>query len=311
MRKMLNFLKRQLFYIKCLLVVIALFATFKSSLVTFHTIANTDIVEVLYSGEEVKNTLRKELRWVFNNAEIEILSDTADPDNPTTPNRFTGSLEFNPQTDIDMVIKRIDSGPLIIKLSSSTGSIGRLYEPNQEPSSLSLGNEVLLRLQIPQNIPQEMRNTLVFPLAGQITVGRTPEFKGSVSQIPLLKSGTITMRSHSLFSETKYDAGTEHLDMGDQFSLHTPLSVSRGFFVVNNNAGLDIVFDGVAYQGRIEKYQAQGYTIELPVATRIMKDQKIQLFWIAVGFLLGIVTHIEKQTASDSKKNESENIRET
>lgn len=292
-------LKRIFFLLRCGLVVLALYGTFKSWPITFHTTAHTEIVEVAYSG----NQINQKLIWGFEDAEIVSIRDEDDPEIPPPRIPFTGSLEFNSNGDINIVITRIGSGPLSIRVYTATGSVGRLYE-NQEPSDISLGNEVRLYI---KNLSREKDEKLIFPLVGQITIGRVPEFKSTVSRIPLLQSGVVTMRSHSFFSKVKYDAGTEKLDMGEQFSLEEAIGFSRGFVVISTKTGMDVILDGVARQGKVLRYLAKGYEIKAPLVTRIMNDPIIQLFWIAVGMLFGVVPYLRKRLVTYLEEKKSSN----
>ncbi len=225
-------------------------------------------------------------RLGFYHAEVATLDSTLFP-------YFNGSFEL--ETGVRVTIDRLSEGPIYILLEKEQGAVlGTLYD--------ELENRVVQPRSFFEIVIQQADSIaaqgepFVFPVEGEIELGRSVDIEIYSENKPLLREGEITLTGNSKIGNQYFEAGTEKVRLGDKLIFEEQQGEAYGFVAVNENPGMQAAYRVKARKARIvkpgPKDEQGGYTISASNLDRVLKDKLFIGLSIVFGFSLAVLTVI-------------------
>lgn len=194
---------------------------------------------------------------------------------------------FTPAAGSEVLIERISQGRMRMRWLGSAASAGTwtLQEDGQSTTG-RLAARVVFVFAPPRETPESTQSS-IFPLVGQIEVGRVLEWDAR-RRSGILREGKVSLLGHSILGGFRFDAGSTELDEGDQFSVEHPSGPGYGQVVLDERPGITTVFRVKASTGVISRFGSLGYNLGTSVGNRLAHDPVIQGVWALVLGLLGL-----------------------
>lgn len=243
------------------------------------------VFNITANTERVKITTLKvnSSRLILEDVEIADVTEILD-------SSFNGSLQINPQ--VEVVVERVANGPVIIEFRSDH-SIGKLY--NTENDFLRDAPD-FFEVVIKDMDSRVLRGkTILFPIEGDIDLGRSVDFEISGEYNSILREGEIAMTGISGFFGERFDSGTKKLLLGDQVVFDKVKHGALGFVTVNENPGIQVAYRLSAQYAKILKPgikdSESGTKIKVRPLDRFLNApvfQWLSLFFGSIVILLSI-----------------------
>lgn len=200
----------------------------------FNITANTERIKI-------RTIKSNSSRLIFENAEIADIHEILD-------SAFNGSLQLN--KDVEVVVERVANGPLILEFRSDNHT-GKLY--NSENDFL-MDTPPFFEVVI-ENMDSrvEKGRTILFPIEGDIDLGRSVDFEVSGEYNSVLRDGELSMTGVSGIFGEHFDSGAKKLLLGDQVVFEGVKEGALGFVTVNENSGIQVAYRLSAKHAKILK----------------------------------------------------------
>lgn len=205
---------------------------------------------------------------------------------------FDGSLELN--KGVTLAFERISSGPAVMTIFSNTEeSVGNFYK--------GTGGELILQAPAFINVFLPSIDSLltqgismVFPISGEVNLGRSVDVEIFGESTALLKGGTITMTGYSRLSRSFFEAGSRTLELGDYLIFEDINENAFGFLTINEDPGLQVAYRVEAKRAKVIKPgprdKNSGYPISASWYNLFVADRFFQSLSLFVAVLLIIIT---------------------
>jgi hypothetical protein len=207
---------------------------------------------------------------------------------------FNGLVELEVGTRV--TFDRIANGPIIITLEGEMGEpVGRILTETEE---VAFRPDYLVEIVIRDIVDKTNEGaSFVFPVSGNIELGRSIDLEGFGESIPVLRGGEVSLVGNSKDGNNYFEAGTVKLNMGDQLVAEDPIGKGYGFVAVNENPGMKAVYRVMAKEAKVIKPGPKdddgGYSISASLLDRFLNDALflwISIFFGALLVLISILT---------------------
>jgi hypothetical protein len=138
---------------------------------------------------------------------------------------------------------------------------------------------------------------MVFPISGEVNLGRSVDIEIFGESTALLKGGTITMTGYSGWSRSFFEAGSKPLELGDYLIFEDIKENAFGFLTITEDPGLQVAYRVEAKRAKVIKPgprdKNSGYPISASLYNLFISDrffQSLSLFFAAVLILTTIYT---------------------
>lgn len=180
-------------------------------------------------------------RLIFEDIEIADINEIID-------SSFTGSFQLN--RDVEVTVQRVTNGPLILEFRSNE-STGKLYDAENNFLKDTPGFfEVVIK---DMDARAHQGRTVLFPIEGDIDLGRSVDFEISGDYNSILRGGELSMTGVSGIFGERFDAGNRKLLLGDQLIFEDVKYGALGFVTVNENPGIQVAYRLSALYAKILK----------------------------------------------------------
>src|ERR1700676_2298178 len=187
---------------------------------------------------------------------------------------FSGRVSIAPSAEVH--VERFALGPLFItcRQQLEAAPVVRLVADGST-TPMDLAETTVFRV---DQVPARMLGggVIVIPLTGQITLGREVIAGGLNSGV--LRDGRIDVIGHSLLGNSRFDAGSTQLDLGDIVTVEGE-DPFPALVEVNEQPALSISLRAVAKRALVRRFGAQGYELNTSVAARVLHDSALQVLW--------------------------------
>lgn len=200
---------------------------------------------------------------------------------------FTGSININPF--VQLTLTRIAKGDLSVQMYTDNGSVGDLFDIEDEFDS-PLSNCAFFNI---KNISDRANRgeTIVLPLTGDIVAGKEIRFL-TQDTTPLLKSGKIKILDRSIWTGENYSVDPFDLEIGDLFEIQKtkePVIPSQGFALINEEPAINLVFRATGYRAVIKRFQSENYELRNSFWSKLYHDEGLLITWGVIIFLFSII----------------------
>ena len=191
---------------------------------------------------------------------------------------------FRPARLARVSMSRVGQGRLTVNVVGN-GSAGNLFDQNSEPVH-AFGASVTF---VWDSLAQKSHNVVV-SFFGDVfleNLGTGPE---QLERNPaLLRNGSISMLRRSLwpYNDEIGEVGSVVLSPGDSIALR-PSSAAYGFVVADERPALTVALRVDASEARVTPAGGTTRSVNATFLDVLRKDSGIQLWWIIVGFLIGL-----------------------
>lgn len=268
----------------CLLI-FSLFYVGRKMITTYVNIITS--YNVLAKSERIDIVTKSELnsKWNITNAKIfktngEIVEE-----------KFNGSIEVYDSVKIEL--ERISQGNLSMRFYSLKNGTSISYAIDDNINSkVDLTDDVEIVIKDLKNFA-EKGSTLVFPLEGEVHLGRVNDKKGYGDGNAVLRSGVINMLGKNILEENAYFQGeTENLRLGDRL-IFPDTCISVGLININEEPAMNINYRTESKEAWITKpgMLTGKYKISVSLFDQWRYDKDFQRLSMA-GALLLVITSL-------------------
>lgn len=226
-------------------------------------------------------------RLVFDHVEIADVNEIIDTS-------FNGSFQLN--GDVEVTVERVATGPVILEFRSDE-STGKLYDAENNFLKDTPGFFEVVIKDIDTRLPQG--RTILFPIEGDIDLGRSVDFEMPGEYNSILRSGELSMTGISGIFGEHFDAGAKELLLGDQLVFEEVKQGALGFVTVNENPGIQVAYRLSARHAKILKPgikdSESGTKVKVRPLDRFLNApffQWLSLFFGSLVILLSIVSFL-------------------
>lgn len=264
----------------CLAVGTALFVSLYPVEATFEVSANTERASV------ITGATRQRVRVVGVTLR-ELCEGGAGAETP-----FNGSIDLPPATTTQF--RRAGSSAFILHVQPPAGGDRQIVMWRDDESLFrSTTCDLNVRLSTGQSNP--VGDTVV--ISGEISVGGGAT--GSAGQgEPLLLAGEVTTYGHAIVGTTRYSATETKLVLGDNFTV-LPRAALGVAFIRQATEGMKVVARMPGTEGVVERRSSAGYTVSIPIATRIQNDPLVASVWAVAAMVTGWFAWVFSRSRGD------------
>lgn len=204
---------------------------------------------------------------------------------------FNGLVE--PEVGTRVTFDRIANGPIIITLEGEIGQpVGNILTETEE---IAFRPDYLAEIVIRKVVEKTSEGaSFVFPVSGNIELGRSVDLEGFGESIPVLRGGEVSLVGNANDGNTYFEAGTVRLNMGDQLVAEDPIGKAYGFVAINEHPGMKAVYRVMAKEAKVIKPGPKdddgGYRISASLLDRILNDTFFLWLSIFFGALLVLIS---------------------